>query len=178
MPRSQSRLAFWLLIYYTPDRHPRVTAEERDYVLSDPPVAPGAAKVPWQQVLRYPQTWGLLLARFFSDPVWWFYLFYALVGLVLALPGTLVMMLGIPASQDQMPGPAFWIGLMLLVLASLAQLAFIIPMLAVGCRRLHDRGQSGWLQLLMLVPCGSIVLIVFWVLDGTPGDNAYGTPSA
>ena len=109
---------------------------------------------------------------------WWFYLFYALVGLVLALPGTLVMMLGIPASQDQMPGPAFWIGLMLLVLASLVQLAFIIPMLAVGCRRLHDRGQSGWLQLLMLVPCGSIVLIVFWVLDGTPGDNAYGTPSA
>jgi len=109
---------------------------------------------------------------------WWFYLFYALVGLVLALPGTLVMMLGIPASQDQMPGPAFWIGLMLLVLASLVQLAFIIPMLAVGCRRLHDRGQSGWLQLLMLVPCGSIVLIVFWVLDGTPGDNVYGAPSA
>lgn len=69
-------LALWLLIYYPPDRHPRITAEERAYVLADPPVAAGAAKVPWQQVLKYPQTWGLLLARFFSDPVWWFYLFW------------------------------------------------------------------------------------------------------
>jgi MFS transporter, ACS family, hexuronate transporter len=69
-------LALWLAIYYPPDRHPRITAEERAYVLADPPVAAGAAKVPWQQVLKYPQTWGLLLARFFSDPVWWFYLFW------------------------------------------------------------------------------------------------------
>jgi ACS family hexuronate transporter-like MFS transporter len=69
-------LALWLFIYYPPDRHPRITAEERAYVLADPPVAAGAAKVPWQQLLQYPQTWGLLLARFFSDPVWWFYLFW------------------------------------------------------------------------------------------------------
>jgi ACS family hexuronate transporter-like MFS transporter len=69
-------LALWLFIYYPPDRHPRITEEERAYVLADPPVAAGAARVPWQQVLQYPQTWGLLLARFFSDPVWWFYLFW------------------------------------------------------------------------------------------------------
>jgi len=69
-------LALWLFLYYPPDRHPRITEQERAYVLADPPVAAGAAKVPWQQVLRYEQTWGLLLARFFSDPVWWFYLFW------------------------------------------------------------------------------------------------------
>ncbi len=30
----------------------------------------------WREMLRYEQTWGLFLARFFSDPVWWFYLFW------------------------------------------------------------------------------------------------------
>jgi MFS transporter, ACS family, hexuronate transporter len=30
----------------------------------------------WQETLRYRQTWGLLAARFLSDPVWWFYLFW------------------------------------------------------------------------------------------------------
>jgi uncharacterized membrane protein YhaH (DUF805 family) len=49
--------------------------------------------------------------------------------------------------------------------------------IAVGCRRLHDTGKSGWLQLLALIPCiGVIILIVFWVQPGTPGDNAYGPP--
>jgi uncharacterized membrane protein YhaH (DUF805 family) len=57
-------------------------------------------------------------------------------------------------------------------------IALYIPFLAVGCRRLHDRGQSGWLQLLLFVPCGNIVLLVFWVMEGTPGDNAYGPKPA
>ncbi len=30
----------------------------------------------WSEMLRYRQTWGLLAARFLSDPVWWFYLFW------------------------------------------------------------------------------------------------------
>ncbi len=51
--------------------------------------------------------------------------------------------------------------------------------IAVGCRRLHDTGKSGWLQLLWLIPCvGFIILIVFWVQPGTPGDNQYGPAPA
>lgn len=47
--------------------------------------------------------------------------------------------------------------------------------IAVGCRRLHDTGKSGWLQLLLLIPCvGAIILIVFWAQPSQPGDNAYG----
>ena len=47
--------------------------------------------------------------------------------------------------------------------------------LAVGCRRLHDTGKSGWLQLLLLVPCiGAIIMIIFWAQPSQPGDNAYG----
>ena len=44
-------------------------------------------------------------------------------------------------------------------------LAVLLPDLAVGARRLHDTGKSGWWQLLLIVPLGVIVLIVFWVQE-------------
>ena len=44
-------------------------------------------------------------------------------------------------------------------------LAVLLPELAVGARRLHDTGRSGWWQLLLIVPFGIIVLIVFWVQE-------------
>lgn len=51
----------------------------------------------------------------------------------------------------------------------------ILATIAVGARRLHDTGRSGWWQLLWLLPCiGPIVLIVFWASAGNPGDNQYG----
>lgn len=37
---------------------------------------PGAPKLTWGQVARFRETWGFALAKFFSDPVWWFYLFW------------------------------------------------------------------------------------------------------
>lgn len=53
-------------------------------------------------------------------------------------------------------------------------IATIIPGLAVGARRLHDTGRSGWLQLIAIIPIiGWIILIVLWVGDSQP-DNAYG----
>jgi len=69
-------LAFWLLLYHPPERHPRITPEERELVLEGEPAGGPAAAVPWRRLLVHPQTWGLLLARFLSDPVWWFYLFW------------------------------------------------------------------------------------------------------
>jgi uncharacterized membrane protein YhaH (DUF805 family) len=66
------------------------------------------------------------------------------------------------------------LGVILYAVAGIAALALFIPNLAVGCRRLHDRGTSGWLLLLMLVPCASIVLLVFYLLEGTRGENIYG----
>jgi len=54
-------------------------------------------------------------------------------------------------------------------------LAIIIPVLSLGVRRLHDTGRSGWWVLLGLIPViGSIVLLVFYVQDSQPGENAYG----
>lgn len=61
-------------------------------------------------------------------------------------------------------------------ISSLLGLALFVPSIAVGARRLHDTGKSGWLQLLHLIPVlGTIVLIVFWVQDAVAGDNKYGS---
>jgi len=54
-------------------------------------------------------------------------------------------------------------------------LAVMIPGLAVTVRRLHDTDRSGWWLLLVLIPLiGWAVLLVFMILDGTPGDNRFG----
>ena len=57
-------------------------------------------------------------------------------------------------------------------------LAFLLPLLAVGARRLHDIGKSGWFLLLGLIPViGGLVLLYFMVQPSQPESNAYGSPS-
>jgi uncharacterized membrane protein YhaH (DUF805 family) len=57
----------------------------------------------------------------------------------------------------------------------LYSLALLIPSLAVGVRRLHDTGRSGWMMLLCLIPIiGGIWLLVLMLIEGTPGENEYG----
>lgn len=80
---------------------------------------------------------------------WWFALASFLVALVLNL-----LHLGI-------------IGL-------LVNLALLVPSLAVGARRLHDIGKSGWLQLLVLVPVLGLLVLIYWFAQPSGGPNAYG----
>ena len=68
-------LAFWLRWYWVPERHPRVTSEERSLIESAPGRVPHRP-VRWVQLFGFRQTWALFLARVLADPVWWFYLFY------------------------------------------------------------------------------------------------------
>ncbi|MFL6054562.1 MAG: DUF805 domain-containing protein [Actinoallomurus sp.] len=54
-------------------------------------------------------------------------------------------------------------------------LAVLIPSLAVGVRRLHDTGRTGWWLLIGIIPIiGTIILLVFMATPGNRGDNAYG----
>ena len=71
-------LAAWLALYRLPANHPNITPEELALIQSgqEAPPAEARAKVPWLSLLGHRQTWGLMLGRFFSDPVWWFYLFW------------------------------------------------------------------------------------------------------
>jgi uncharacterized membrane protein YhaH (DUF805 family) len=60
-------------------------------------------------------------------------------------------------------------------LTDLFGLATLLPGLAVSVRRLHDTNRSGWWILLWFIPLiGIIVLIVWWVQQGTPGPNRFG----
>ena len=70
------------------------------------------------------------------------------------------------------------IGIILGIAMAVAFIVLVIATVAASVRRLHDRGQSGWFLLLYLVPFGSIIIIVFMVMPGTPGDNQYGPVTA
>jgi uncharacterized membrane protein YhaH (DUF805 family) len=59
-------------------------------------------------------------------------------------------------------------------LIALASLGLFLPSLAVTVRRLHDTDRTGWWIFLNLIPLGGLVLLVFYVLDGTPGPNRHG----
>ena len=105
---------------------------------------------------------------------WWFYLFTALVGLAAYV--VYLILFGIAAALgDSSLAAIFTVLAFIWVLVIIViSIGLYIPTLAVGSRRLHDYGMSGWLQLLLLVPCASIVLIVLWALAGTQGPNQYG----
>jgi uncharacterized membrane protein YhaH (DUF805 family) len=99
---------------------------------------------------------------------WLWELFLIIVYAILYVP---LFTLGMDGSTGQMNAIGSIIGLILGVFA----LAIIIPSIAVTVRRLHDTNRSGWWIFLGFVPLiGGIVLLIFYVLDGTPGPNKYG----
>ena len=89
---------FWAFMYDKPDRSPRVNGAELAYIRQDDemagqaghdgtrngpddPVIPGpdreSPSIPFIQCLKYKQTWAFITGKFFTDGVWWFFLFWA-----------------------------------------------------------------------------------------------------
>jgi ACS family hexuronate transporter-like MFS transporter len=77
-------LLAWRALYHTPREHPRLSAEElRIIEQGREPAEAGVADLPkvgWGKLLRYRQTWGIMLGRFLLDPYWfliseWFALY-------------------------------------------------------------------------------------------------------
>jgi uncharacterized membrane protein YhaH (DUF805 family) len=101
---------------------------------------------------------------------WWWVLFSILVSFVTRLLDTLV---GSNIIQTNQYGTAVSVGIM----SSLVGLALLLPSIAVAVRRLHDTDHSGWWYWLVIIPIiGWIILLIFLVSAGTPGDNRYGSP--
>ena len=61
---------------------------------------------------------------------------------------------------------------------SIAALVFLLPVLAVGSRRLHDIGRSGWWQLISLTGIGSFLLLYWFVQPTVEGANEYDAASS
>jgi MFS transporter, ACS family, hexuronate transporter len=68
-------LIFWLLIYDRPESHKKVSKVELDYILSDKEEE-AKEKIPWMSILKHKQIWAFLFAKFTTDPIWWFYLYW------------------------------------------------------------------------------------------------------
>lgn len=93
---------------------------------------------------------------------WWFQLFYTLV--VYLIPVALIAIA---------PKSAF--ASVMSTVAVILMLGFFLPILAVSVRRLHDRNRSGWNLLWSFVPLiGGLVLLIWFCMRGTPGDNRFG----
>lgn len=89
---------------------------------------------------------------------WLFFLANIIVSTLFLLIGSMIM----NSSEIAVPNMIY-------------SLAVFLPGIAVGVRRLHDTGKSGWYMLIGLVPLvGPILLIVFLATEGTKGDNIYG----
>jgi MFS transporter, ACS family, hexuronate transporter len=71
---SAAWLVAWLTIYRRPQEHPRLSPGELAYIQSDPGEPVG--KLSWASLLPHRQTWGFAAAKFLTDPIWWFYLFW------------------------------------------------------------------------------------------------------
>jgi ACS family hexuronate transporter-like MFS transporter len=67
-------LAFWWVLYGSPERHPRVGAAELAHIRSDP--AETTATLPWSTIMSHRQTWAFAVGKFLTDPIWWLYLFW------------------------------------------------------------------------------------------------------
>jgi ACS family hexuronate transporter-like MFS transporter len=67
-------LVFWVACYRPPDRHARVTAAELSYIRSDPPEP--ETHIPWRRLVLHRPALAFALAKFCTDPIWWFYLFW------------------------------------------------------------------------------------------------------
>lgn len=68
-------LIFWRRLYHRPHAHPKISANELRLVSEDQPhesAESGRTALPWGRLLRLPQTWGTIIARSFTDPVWFF----------------------------------------------------------------------------------------------------------
>lgn len=92
---------------------------------------------------------------------WYFILFLILGGIVTAIFDVLVL-----GAKEFGPTNIIF------------SLATFIPSLAVGVRRLHDIGRTGWWLLIAFVPIVGVILLIVWACQqGEAGSNQYGPPA-
>ncbi len=71
-------LLLWLALYHLPREHRWITPSEREYIESSArePSEGSRQAMSWRQILGHRQAWGFALAKFMTDPIWWFYIFW------------------------------------------------------------------------------------------------------
>lgn len=101
--------------------------------------------------------YGTFSGRASRSEYWWFYLFTILMSWGATIVDGAVASSGDPAvasSGDPM-------------VEIVVTLVFFVPIIAAGCRRLHDMGKSGWWQLLWFIPIIGWILLIVWLATNT-----------
>jgi len=94
---------------------------------------------------------------------WWWVLFEVIAAFVAEL------LVVIPAAAHSAAALVVFF-----IIVGIAFIYLALVGLALTIRRLHDIDRSGWWVLIGLVPfVGGIVLLIFSLLEGTPGPNRY-----
>jgi len=91
---------------------------------------------------------------------WWFALFEALAWVGVLILALIFAAVRVPA-----------LSILLYVVAVIGSILVGLPLTV---RRLHDTDKSGFWYFIVFVPFGGIVLLVFTLLEGTPGRNRFG----
>jgi ACS family hexuronate transporter-like MFS transporter len=68
-------MIWWFRSYRRPGEHPRIKDRELRHIYQDAAEEVGPP-IPWRRLLRYRQTWAFAIAKFLTDPIWYFYLFW------------------------------------------------------------------------------------------------------
>src|SRR5512132_1308241 len=65
-------VTLWLAFYHSPDRHPKLSAAERDYIVSgqEQHLRGDGTRPSMGRILRRRNFWGIALPRFLADPTW------------------------------------------------------------------------------------------------------------
>jgi MFS transporter, ACS family, hexuronate transporter len=70
-------LIIWRLFYFTPSQQKRLTKAEFEYIHSDEDhIETTTGNVSWGKLLQLKQTWAFIAGKFFTDPIWFFFLFW------------------------------------------------------------------------------------------------------
>jgi uncharacterized membrane protein YhaH (DUF805 family) len=118
----------------------------------------GAGDVDFGDAIRAGfRNWNTTSGRATRSEFWWWILFYFL-GLLAA--GLVAGAVGSSAGG---------------LIAVVVVFGLLVPSFTVAVRRLHDSDRSGWYLLLNLIPyVGALILLYFYVVDGSPGPNRFG----
>ena|SRR6218665_466777 len=95
------------------------------------------------------------------------YWYFVLGQICIVLPLYILLLTGMPDETEAV------INIYLSVIG-LIFLATFIPALAVTVRRLHDTNKTGWYYFIVLIPFGSILLLIWMFAEGNPFRNQYG----
>ena len=123
-----------------------------------------------QAVQSYFQNYVNFDGRAPRSAYWWVVVFNILVAIVAMI---LDNMLGLTFSMTMPTGEVVSMGYGYIYM--LTMLGLLLPCLSLSFRRLHDINKSAWWFLLCFIPfIGAIVLIIWFCMRGTVGDNRFG----